>query len=130
VSAEVILQWSDPDMPIEDPEIQVVSVLDKDTCLVSTYFLSSACNNNEPSELWLDLKREQFWLYHTDEYYNERLRKRRNAGIMISQREPRNRLVQIGVVHGVLPLDPTASLVLAEAHLRTIRDAANANAHQ
>ena len=117
-------------MPIEDPEIQVVSVLDKDTGLVSTYFLSSACNNNEPSELWLDLKREQFWLYHTDEYYNERLRKRRNAGIMISQREPRNRLVQIGVVHGVLPLDPTASLVLAEAHLRTIRDAANANAHQ
>ena len=44
-------------------------------------------------------------LYHTDEYYDEKLRSRRETGSMISPRDPTKRLVHVGTVYGVLLRD-------------------------
>jgi hypothetical protein len=89
-------------VPIIDPQLDVVVLLDSSTGERTTVFVSPVAGTNEASELWWERGTAHYVLYQTDEYYDERLRSRRGAGQMISPRDPTKRLVLVGPVCGVL----------------------------
>jgi hypothetical protein len=89
-------------VPIIDPQLDVVVLLDPSTGEREMVFVSPAAGTNEASELWWESGTAHYVLYHADEYYDERLRSGREAGQMLSPRDRTRRLVHVGMVYGVL----------------------------
>jgi len=98
-------------MPIENPDIEVLIGIDPTNGKKEIGFVSQLCGANEGSELWANQTGTEFFLYHTDEFYDEKLKERRNSMNMISPTK-KERLVLWGTVYGLNPLSPEFTLTL------------------
>ena len=86
-------------MPIANPNIEILVGLDPETGDIQTRFTSSLCSSMEASEIWGKPDGSDFFLYHPDEFYDDKLRERRNSGNMLSP-DSTSRLVLWGTVVG------------------------------
>jgi len=98
-------------MPIRNPQIEVLIGINPADGKKEISFASELCGTNEGSELWANQSGTEFFLYHSDEFYEEKLRERRNSMNMISPGKM-ERLVLWGTVYGVNTLDPEFTLTL------------------
>jgi len=98
-------------MPIENPDVEVLIGINPTNGKKEIGFISQLCSGNEGSELWANQTGTEFFLYHTDEFYDENLNKRRNSMNMISPSKM-ERLVLWGTVYGVSPLSSEYTLTL------------------
>jgi hypothetical protein len=104
-------------VPIVDPPVDVVVLLDPSTGERDTVFVSTMAGSTTGSELWWEQGTAHFVLYHLDDFYDDRLRSRREAGLMISPRDLTKRLVLVGQVWGVLVLPDDRFVEIARARV-------------
>lgn len=93
-------------MPTIDGPLEIVVRLNPDTGEVSTTFESRECSLLTPGELWWERGAHHFVVYPPEDFYDPRLRQRRDTGNMLSPRDPHARLVHVGPVAGPGPVPP------------------------
>jgi hypothetical protein len=98
--------------------IDVVVVLDPQSGATQVFFESPTAGANNASELWWDAKSPNYFLFHSNEFYDNGLRQRRNANLMYSPIDPTHRLFFVGLVWGA-PTYGKGSIEIARTRLRS-----------
>jgi hypothetical protein len=94
-------------MPLQNPVIEAVLLLNPNTCESRILFESPVAGANEASEIWWETGTTNYFLYHPDEFYDDGLRDRRNTQNMISPRDNQLRLLFVGLAWGARTYDET-----------------------
>jgi hypothetical protein len=97
-------------MPIGNPRIEILVGLDPKTGDIQTRVVSSLCSSMVGSELWGKPDGSDYFLYHQDEFYDKRLRERRNSGNMLSP-DGKSRLILWGAVWSVGTFESRFTLI-------------------
>ena len=105
------------EMPVVDPEIEVVVSVDPSSGRPAITFLSPLCGGDTASELWVEAGGGHFILYQLDEYYDDGLRQRREQGNMLSPVSAGRRLLLVGSVFGVASFAAANTQVIARTLL-------------
>jgi hypothetical protein len=96
-------------VPELNPDIEMLFVFDPSTGETRVVFESSRSDPDRASELWRETATGDYFLYHPDEYYDDKLRWNRNTDNMRSPGN--NRLQLIGVVWGALTYDKSVVIL-------------------
>lgn len=100
-------------MPIIDPPIETVVLINRSSGENRLIFESPLCSPNHAAELWWEVNSSHYVLFQQDEYYDDTLRNRRNADNMLSPRDPHIRLVYVASVWGLGSFDGTQWLQIS-----------------
>lgn len=103
-------------MPTVNPEITVVIVVEKQSGAQTILFESPLCSVSSAGELWIERDSGSTVLFQPEEYYDEKLRDRRNSNNMISPKGE-GRLSLMGPVWGVAPYDRATHIELVRSKL-------------
>ena len=104
-------------MPELNPQIDAVVVVDSVNGKTQLCFESVVAAADNASELWWEPNTPRYFHYHPDEFYDNALRERRNANLMHSPVESKQRLVFVGLVWGA-PVYGKSSTVISRNRIQ------------
>jgi len=97
--------------------VMVYVLMERSTGKTHVHYTSNCTGGNNAVELWCGKETGRGFIYHQDAYYDEKLRKRRNDGNMISPVAPLERLVLVGKVWGMKSIDKDTYCILSKSEL-------------
>jgi hypothetical protein len=105
------------DMNKVETKVMVYVLIERSTGKTRVLYTSNCTGGNHTVELWCGKETGRGFIYHQDAYYDEKLRKRRNDGNMISPVSPLERLIYVGEIWGAGPVDQNTYFILSKSEL-------------
>jgi hypothetical protein len=105
------------DMNQIETKVMVNVLMERSTGKSRILYTSNCTGGNHTAELWCGKETGRGFIYHQDAYYDEKLRKRRQDGNMISTILPLERLIYIGEIWSPMSDDQNTYLILGKSEL-------------